>query len=61
LSAKLEIAVDGSRMECIPFQLERQPWKISGALYDLDSDSEMTGTVVQLGEGEWKEMRLVIP
>ncbi|WP_098742822.1 helicase-associated domain-containing protein [Paenibacillus sp. EZ-K15] len=61
LSAKLEIAVDGSRMEFIPFQLERQPWKISGALYDLDSDSEMTGIVVQLGEGEWKEMRLVIP
>lgn len=61
LSAKLEIAVDGSRMEFIPYQLERQPWKISGALYDLDSDSEMTGTVVQLGEGEWKEMRLVIP
>ncbi|WP_127591881.1 helicase-associated domain-containing protein [Paenibacillus lautus] len=63
LSAKLEIAVDGSRMEFIPFQLERQPWKISGALYDPDSDtdSEMTGTVVQLGEGEWKEMRLVIP
>ncbi|MGG4344851.1 helicase-associated domain-containing protein [Paenibacillus lautus] len=59
LSAKLEIAVDGSRMEFIPFQLERQPWKISGALYD--PDSEMTGTVVQLGEGEWKEMRLVIP
>ncbi|WP_339222891.1 helicase-associated domain-containing protein [Paenibacillus sp. FSL W7-1332] len=63
LSAKLEIAVDGSRMEFIPFQLERQPWKISGALYDPDSesDSEMTETVVQLGEGEWKEMRLVIP
>ncbi|MGV2806250.1 hypothetical protein GNF85_22135, partial [Clostridium perfringens] len=61
LSAKLEIAVDGSRMEFIPYQLERQPWKISGALYDLDSDFEMTGTVVQLGEGEWKEMRLVIP
>ena len=34
-----------------------------GALYDPDSesDSEMTETVVQLGEGEWKEMRLVIP
>lgn len=59
LSAKLEIAVDGSRMEFIPFQILRQPWKISGALYDPDSDK--TGAVVELGEGEWREMRLVIP
>ncbi|WP_456289777.1 helicase-associated domain-containing protein [Paenibacillus sp. AK002] len=59
LSAKLEIAVDGSRMEFIPFQILRQPWKISGALYDPDSDK--TGAIVELGEGEWREMRLVIP
>ncbi|MCI1772763.1 MAG: helicase-associated domain-containing protein [Paenibacillus lautus] len=59
LSAKLEIAVDGSRMEFIPFQILRQPWKISGVLYDPDSDK--TGAVVELGEGEWREMRLVIP
>ncbi|GAA0832237.1 hypothetical protein GCM10008915_13470 [Bifidobacterium pullorum subsp. gallinarum] len=59
LSAKLEIAIDGSRMEFIPFQLERQPWKISGALYE--PDSEKMGSTVQLGEGEWKEMRLVVP
>ena len=49
LSAKLEIAVDGSRMEFIPFQILRQPWKISGVLYDPDSDK--TGAVVELGEG----------
>jgi len=59
LSAKLEIAVDGSRMVFIPFQILRQPWKISGALYDPDSDK--TGAIVELGEGEWREMRLVIP
>lgn len=59
LSAKLEIAIDGSRMEFIPFELVRQPWKISGALYE--PDSEQMGATVQLGEGEWREMRLVVP
>ena len=38
LSTKLEIAVEGGRMEFIPFQLEQRPWKISGALYDPDSN-----------------------
>ncbi|MGG3282657.1 helicase-associated domain-containing protein [Paenibacillus solani] len=58
-SAKLELAIGDSRMEFIPLQLERQPWKISGALYD--PKSEQTEVLVTLGEGEWQEMRLVIP
>ncbi|KOP64055.1 hypothetical protein AMS62_01450 [Bacillus sp. FJAT-18019] len=58
-SAKLELAIGDSRMEFIPLQLERQPWKVSGALYD--PKSEQTEVIVTLGEGEWQEMRLVIP
>lgn len=58
-SAKLELAIGDSRMEFIPLRLEREPWKISGALYD--PKSEQTEVIVTLGEGEWKEMRLVIP
>lgn len=58
-SAKVEIAIKGSRMEFIPLHLEHQPWKISGVLYD--PNSEKAEAIVTLGEGEWKEMRLVIP
>lgn len=58
-SAKLELAIGDGRMEFIPLKLERQPWKISGALYD--PKSEQTEVIVTLGEGEWQEMRFVIP
>jgi len=58
-SAKLELSIGDSRMEFIPLRLERQPWRVSGALYD--PKSEQTEVIVTLGEGEWQEMRLVIP
>lgn len=59
LSVKLEISIDGRRMEFIPRELGRNPWKMTGALYPPDSGGPES--VVQLGEGQWREMRLLLP
>ena len=59
LSVKLEISIDGRRMEFIPRKLGRNPWTITGALYPLDAGGPES--IVQLSEGQWREMRLLIP
>lgn len=59
LSVKLEISIDGRRMEFIPRELGRNPWTITGALYPPDAGAPES--IVQLSEGQWREMRLLIP
>lgn len=59
LALKVEISLDGSRKEFIPEKLLRNPWGVSGILYEPETDKP--GVNVQLGEGEWQEMRLIVP
>ncbi|MCM3495447.1 MULTISPECIES: helicase-associated domain-containing protein [Paenibacillus] len=59
LSVKLEISINGRRMEFIPRELGRNPWTITGALFPPGADGPES--IVQLSEGQWREMRLLIP
>ncbi|PAD80057.1 helicase-associated domain-containing protein [Paenibacillus campinasensis] len=59
LALKVEISLEGKRREFIPVQLLRSPWRVAGVLYEPDADSP--GADVQLGEGQWQEMRLIVP
>lgn len=55
---RLELGINNTRIEFIPLRLFRNPWRVSGALFSPDvTEPEM----VELSDGDWQEMRLVIP
>lgn len=55
---RIELGIKNERTEFIPQRLFRNPWRVSGVLYCPRVTEPKT---VELGEGDWQEMRIIIP
>lgn len=55
---RVELGIKGGKAEFIPQRLLRNPWRIFGMMYFPDSAEPGQ---IELVEGDWQEMRLVIP
>lgn len=55
---KVEIGLENKKVEFIPKRLLRNPWRISGFIYSLDSEKPKQ---VELSDDGWQEMRLIVP
>ncbi|WP_054958366.1 helicase-associated domain-containing protein [Paenibacillus dakarensis] len=55
---RVELYINKVRMEFIPQRILRNPWRVYGAAY---SPGKTEPEWIELGEGDWQEMRLLIP
>lgn len=55
---KVELGIQNERVVFIPQRLLRNPWRMLGMILSPDkTEAEMA----ELGEGDWQEMRLIVP
>ncbi|SMF87966.1 Helicase conserved C-terminal domain-containing protein [Paenibacillus uliginis N3/975] len=55
---KVELGMENKKTEFIPKRLFRNPWRVSGLIYSSDSEKPEQ---IELSEGGWQEMRLIVP
>ncbi|NMO94668.1 helicase-associated domain-containing protein [Paenibacillus lemnae] len=56
--AALEIRKNGQNRKFIPLTVQRDPWIIEGELYELEQKIPVR---VELGDGDWQELRILLP